>query len=212
MAKLTTLSFNDMKKKYIDEVGELFRMARDGKIEDVEYLRRRKSVLRQSQRLRKSDDPERALFGDTLKRMVMNDLPTKSSEQRKLREQFPKEKIDELVKQKAAPDITKKVKSRVVRDYDEIRKSLQDAQGVIKNVFADSGRNRRIMFNRTRAGAVSEEAIRIEERISAAIHKASADDRLRIGLKLTELAKGGKVSWGSIKIKRALIDWIEKRD
>lgn len=176
--KFVKSSLKEQVEKYGAKIKEARDFAAKVGIDDNAYKVMRKSILRQSQRLRKSADAAERQLGEALKRMVTVDLPTKGTEAKRLREDYPKKKIDKLIEKGAAVDIRKKDKrGRSIRDYAAIRQDLDSLKKIYKELFDDSEQKRRRSTWKGRPGTKASEDLEVESEISRLLHNMSDQDR-----------------------------------
>lgn len=174
------VKYEEMWQKYVGKLGELRKMDYNSPA----WRTARKSIMRQSQRLRKAaktmSDPAQAVYVKSIavriEKSIKVDFKTPAQYAKDLVKKYPEKMIKEMVKDGRLPEFLKTTKKgNTVIDLAKSREALDMVEGAVKSIFEDSESLRRKAAQDTRAGVRARETLDMMSELSR-IRKDHGDD------------------------------------
>lgn len=211
------VKYEEMWQKYVGKLGELRKM----EYNSPAWRTARKSIMRQSQRLRKAaktmSDPAQAVYAKSIavriEKSIKVDFKTPAQYAKDLVKKYPEKMIKEMVKDGRLPEFLKTTKKgNTVIDLAKSREALDMVEGAVKSTFEDSESLRRKAAQDTRAGVRARETLDIMGELSR-IRKDHGDDAFMRAL--YEYSGGKKSKLANISSKSGkskLLKFMQNRE
>lgn len=174
------VKYEEMWKTYMGKLGDLRKLDYNSSA----WRTARKSIMRQSQRLKKAaktmNDPGKAAYAKSIAaridKVLSVDFKTPAQYARDLVKKYPAKLIKDMVKDGRLPEFLKTTKNgRTIIDLAKSRDALDMVEGAVKSIFEDSEELRRKAAQDTRAGVRARETLDIMSELSR-IRKEHGDD------------------------------------